>query len=47
MFANILVRKESSMAICKIYDFKYVAKAHMRFVKAWGPKTGQSKYKGY
>ena len=35
LFVNILVRKWSSRAICKIYGFEYVTYARTRFVTAW------------
>ena len=42
---NILVRKQSSTAICKIYDFEYVTHAHMQFVKTcthWTPTAKET-----
>ena len=33
------------MAICKIYDFKYVTYALMRFIKAWSVNIGKPQLK--
>ena len=35
LFVNVLVRKQSSTAICKIYYFEYVIYTRTRFVTAW------------